>query len=124
MKNEILDEIEKEPTPPKYALKSYDEFCNSIKSYAAIFIISLAFVLFGKGRVHPDFYFAVFIIFGVLGFSFNLRGISSYLSSRKNQETFTWKLLIGGIGNLLLLLILIWVLFLSNMFNRTGAFHF
>ncbi len=122
MKNEILDEIEKEPTPPKHALESYDQFLNSIRSYAAIFLISLAFVLLGKGRVHPNFYFAVFIIFGVLGFSFNLRGMSSYLTSRKNQETFTWKLLVGGIGNLLLFLASIWVLFLSRIFDSYGCF--
>jgi heme/copper-type cytochrome/quinol oxidase subunit 4 len=120
MKNEILDEIEKEPTPPKYAIKSYDEFLNSIRSYAAIFLISLAFLLLGKGRVHPDFYLAVYIIFGVLGFSFNLLGISSYLSNRKNQETFTWKLLVGGIGNLLLFLASIWILFLSRIFDSYG----
>lgn len=122
MENNILDKFEKEIEPPKFALKSYDQFWYSIKSYVAIFPISLAFVLLGKGRVHLDFYFAVFIIFGVLGLTFNLRGISNYLLSRKNQETFTWKLLVGGIGNLLVLLALFWVLFLSNIFNRQGFY--
>ncbi len=118
MENNILDEIEKDPIPPKFALKSYDYFLNSVRSYVAIFLISLAFVLLGKGSVHLNFYFAVFLIFGVLGFSFNLRGISSYLMSRKNQEVYTWKLVVGGVGNLLLLLTLIWVVFLSNLFDK------
>ena len=120
MNSEILDEIEKENKHPYFGLKSYWAFWRSIIFYSFPFLIV---VLLSNSINIPSTEFVQNCIFGIMtvtviiGFYFNLFGIVSYLKSKKSKETVTKKVLVGGIGNLLIFLTWIWVLFLSNIFN-------
>lgn len=120
MNSDILDEIEKEYKPPYFGLKSYRSFWKATFFYVLPYFVTYIFLnvfnVLNSDSYTDHFLFFYFMAF-MLGFYFNLFGIISYLKSRKNRETVTRKMLIGGIGNLLIFLTLIWKLFLSNIFN-------
>jgi len=120
--NKILDEIEKEIEPPKFALKCYDQFLTSVLLYLSIIVLIL-FIEEIKINIPINLALLFFFVIGTIGFIFNFFGMLNYLKSRKKEEQFIWKLLVGGIGNLLLFLSWIWILFLYQMFNRS-AFYF
>ncbi len=122
MENNILDEIEKEIELPKFALKSYDQFLTSVLLYLSIVVLV---IFLNEKELNQSFNFALFFSFavGTIAFIFNFFGILNYLKSRKNKEGFIWKLLVGGVGKLLLFLFWIFILILIPIFNRQ-AFYF
>jgi amino acid transporter len=124
MKNEILDEIEKEIESPKFALKSYDQFWKSIIVYAGMLILFLLFFIIMNLRINISFSLMLFIILliGMFGFVFNFFGLANFFRSRTNKEYLSWKLYFGSFGNIILFLCWIWVLFFLNPFTSDGCF--
>ena len=125
MENNILDEIVKEKEIPKFAIKSYNQFWYSIICYTIVPIIFELLkrfnilnidLLSSWGRL---FFYCSFFL-GVVGFVFNFFGILNVLKSRRRRETFTWKILIGIIGNVLLILMSIWIIFQLLDIPRRG----
>lgn len=116
MENNILDEIEKKIEPPKFALKSYDQFLTSVLLYLGI-IVFIIFV--NEMEINISFNFALLFSFviGTIASVYNFFGIFNCLKSRKNMEIFIWKLLLGGFGNLILFLAWVFILFLIPLLN-------
>ncbi len=111
MKNNILDEMEKEIEPPKFALKSFDQFWYSIICYMIVpilFEILKRFNLFDFNTILSSlggFLFLATLFFGMIGFGFNFFGMRNALKSRRQSEHFNWKVLVGGFGNLFLFIL-------------------
>ncbi len=113
MKNEILDEIEREIILPSFALKSYEQFWKSIIIY--IGVLTILFLLVSLEINIPNtLALLISLIVGMIGFIFNFFGILNFQKSVQNKEYFTWKLLVGGFGNLLFFLSWIWMLFIRD----------
>ena len=113
MENEILDEIENEIKLPKFALKSFDQFWYSIIYYTIVPIIFelLKRINLFDFKIISDMgglFFLATILFGMIGFGVNFFGMRNALKSRRQNENFTWKILIGGFGNLLLFVL--WII--------------
>lgn len=116
MNKEILDEIEKEILPPKFALKSFDQFWYSIICYT---IVPIIFELLKRANILNEslisswgilFFYCSFFL-GTVGFVINFFGMFNAIKSRRRQEVFTWKILLGSFGNMLLVLMSIWFIF-------------
>ncbi|MFK8008938.1 MAG: hypothetical protein AB8H03_21430 [Saprospiraceae bacterium] len=129
MENNILDEMEKEIEPPKFALKSYDQFWYSIIFYT---ILPIIFELLQRTNL-LDFnvvssswggmFFLASLFFGMIGFVLNCFGIRNSYKSKKKNEIFTWKIIVGGFGNLLLFLL--WgIIIFYYIFSFLDPFRF
>lgn len=111
MENNILDEIEKEKEIPKFALKSYDQFWYSIICYTIVPIIyesltrsnlvSIDFLSSWAGLIFP-----LSLILGAVGLVFNFLGTFYTIKSINEKEIFTWKIIVGGLGNAVLIFFL------------------
>ena len=106
--DEILDEIEQEVELSKFALKSFDQFWYSIIFYTILPII-FGFIKRFNLLNYNDFstrfgkiFFLGSLLFGIIGFVFNYLGMQNALKSIRHNESFSWKLFIGGLGNLVL----------------------
>lgn len=117
MEDEILDEVEKEIELPKFALKSYDQFLTSVLIYLGIVVL---IIFLEEIRINISLNVVLFssLAIGMIALIINFFGILNYLKSRKDEEPFIWKLLVGGIGNLLLFLSWVFILFIILIFNR------
>lgn len=111
MENEILDEIVKEKEVPKFALKSYDYFWFSIICYTIVPIIYESLVRSNFVSVdflsdRGDVFFIFSLIFGLVGLVFNFLGTFYSIRSKNENEIFIWKIIVGGLGNAVLIFFL------------------
>ncbi|MFK7774725.1 MAG: hypothetical protein AB8F94_21480 [Saprospiraceae bacterium] len=122
MEENILDETEKKIEPPKFALKSFDQFWYSIICYTIvpiIFEILKRFDLFDFKVILSNrggSFFLATLFLGMIGFVINFFGMRNAIKSRRESETSTWKILVGGFGNLFLFLLWI-ILMYYYIFN-------
>lgn len=101
MENNILDEIEKEIEPLKFALKSYQQFLFAF-SVLVGFIIT-AFI-FGGSTFSGGILSLFFTIMFLSALGANIVGVINIIKSIRRKERNHWKKYVGGIGNLILFL--------------------
>lgn len=119
MKDEILDKINDE-TYPKYAIKSFNQFLYSI----AILIGFLVFFLFfgnsvlggspnGLGLIYLYSLIPLLLILSALTSS--ILGVQNAMKSQRKKERVHWKKYVGAIGNFILVMLLVLLMFILGM---------
>ena len=99
MENKILDDLE-EPQNPKYAKKSFLQFCGAAFIYLLFLANASVIVTIVGSLIIP----VVILLMLVGAMVLSILGMLNGLKSIRSGENSTWRKYIGAFGNVLLVL--------------------